>query len=335
MFQLATLLMLLLTHASAAPPPEMMRAAASGDIEAMEKELAAGGSVDVQGENKLTPLIMAAYSGNMASLEWLLEHGADPNLKNADGETALVSGMAPANADYVIAALLGAGANPNIADSSQRTPLAWAAAQGHVGAAKALLKAGADPTAKDAGDGTAMTLAILTNNPKMVDALLEAPISQDLGPDAMIALSNGQPAMVLKLVDAGLSVEYTQGERNLSLMHMVAIFGDGDLVAALLKRGAKPDPVDIEDTAPLGLAAYSGNLSTVEALLAGGAKVDHVTVMKGSALRAAADQGKIECVKALLAAGASPRLKDQWGKTPAYYAKQNGHPEVVSLLEGK
>ena len=49
-----------------------------------------GANVNVVRDNeRATALMCAAYEGDLASTQLLLEHGADPTLTNADGETAL------------------------------------------------------------------------------------------------------------------------------------------------------------------------------------------------------------------------------------------------------
>lgn len=50
--------------------------------------LAHGADLNAQDENGETPLIKAAWAGNMEKARWLIEHGANPNLQNEDGETA-------------------------------------------------------------------------------------------------------------------------------------------------------------------------------------------------------------------------------------------------------
>lgn len=70
---------------------------------------------DVEPEKGFTPLLIAATNGHIAMVRLLLEHGADPNLRNYDGVTALHNAVYENQLD-IVALLLEAGADPNIKD---------------------------------------------------------------------------------------------------------------------------------------------------------------------------------------------------------------------------
>ena len=68
-----------------------------------------------------TPLIMASKkSGNPECLRVLLENGADPNIKNEDGKTALMLALDDDLPEVVINALLDAGADAKVKDRKGR-----------------------------------------------------------------------------------------------------------------------------------------------------------------------------------------------------------------------
>jgi len=81
--------------------------------EPREKWLPAGG---------LTPLLLAARQGSLESVRVLVEAGADLNATEPSGIGALVSSIINGHYD-VAGALLEKGANPNLADSDGRTAL--------------------------------------------------------------------------------------------------------------------------------------------------------------------------------------------------------------------
>ncbi len=81
-----------------------------------------GNLVSVRPRGGLTPLLFAAREGAVASMQVLAKAGADLNLTEPDGTNALVTALI--NAHYDAAAfLLDAGADPNVADKYGRTAL--------------------------------------------------------------------------------------------------------------------------------------------------------------------------------------------------------------------
>jgi len=92
-------------------------------------------------------LIAAARVGSLRDVKYFLKHGANPDLTDDTGRTALhyaaQLGMAGMR---VMKMLLTAGADPNIQDNHGLTPLHLAALGSSARTVKALLKAGADPS---------------------------------------------------------------------------------------------------------------------------------------------------------------------------------------------
>lgn len=60
--------------------------------------------IDAESPNGTTPLMMSAYYASPMAVKLLLEEGADPNLQNQDGQTALdmaLSKYKPSSAQYI------------------------------------------------------------------------------------------------------------------------------------------------------------------------------------------------------------------------------------------
>ena len=67
-----------------------MLAATAGNLAVVEALLAAGADVEIRDKEGETALTLAADSGNTDVVQTLLGAGADANVKNGDGGTALM-----------------------------------------------------------------------------------------------------------------------------------------------------------------------------------------------------------------------------------------------------
>jgi len=106
-----------------------------------------------------TPLHFAAYMNNKDVIEVLLLHGAQVDITDSSGRTAL---HIAALEDGMVGAaeqLLAHKANVNAKDATGLTPLHVAAMRGHPAMVMVLLKHGANINAKDKAGNTAMRLA--------------------------------------------------------------------------------------------------------------------------------------------------------------------------------
>src|SRR5262249_61898626 len=100
-----------------------------------------------------TPLLYAALYGDADSVRLLLNHDADPNIRNDAGATAL---MWAVEDPEKIRLLMGHGANVNARSADGQTPLIIAAGRYGAGAAvKLFVVGGAHPSHKESDSGRA------------------------------------------------------------------------------------------------------------------------------------------------------------------------------------
>jgi ankyrin repeat protein len=116
-----------------------------GDVQAVDRLIAAGANVRAANREGVTPLSMACLDGDLPIIDRLLKAGADPKERGPNGETLLMFAARNGRVD-VITRLVAAGAEVNARERLRgTTALMWAAEQRHPEAVKALLAAGADP----------------------------------------------------------------------------------------------------------------------------------------------------------------------------------------------
>lgn len=153
--------------------------------------------------------------------------------------------------------------------------------------------------------------------------------------DLMRASLNGQTDVVRRAADEGVNVDQSDEMGRTPLM-LAAFNGHTDVARFLLDEGADVENKNSEGRSPLIFAASGSNPETVDLLLKRGANPDvKDDVQEWTALMFAAAEGQVDVVRTLLEHGADPSLEDEDGETALDFARDNGHTEVVQLLEGR
>jgi ankyrin repeat protein len=152
---------------------ELHDAAAIGDLDRVKQFVDNDPSLAKSFSPDGFPVVaLAAVFGNLHVARYLAGHGADVNASatNGSGYNALTGAVTTGHIDTV-QWLLEHGANPNYRYGPGYTPLLAAAANGHLEIVKLLLARGADPHAT-ANDGkSALALATERNHPAVADYL--------------------------------------------------------------------------------------------------------------------------------------------------------------------
>jgi len=116
-------------------------------------------------------LFEATRKGDLVEVQRLLKNGANPNANNGDKEfnfTVLETSTSHPN---VLKALLAAGADPHLRDSSGGSPLYLAAGES-AESLRLLLDAGVKPDEPTAEGNTALSFACQTGNVECINLLL-------------------------------------------------------------------------------------------------------------------------------------------------------------------
>jgi Ankyrin repeats (3 copies) len=110
---------------------EVLQAARSGDLTTLRRLVKDWRSTDFSDQKTgAQPLLLAAFQGHLAVVEFLLDKGARVNASDADGKTALILAATKGYRDMV-ELLLKRGADPRWSDKGGRTAVYWALANGH------------------------------------------------------------------------------------------------------------------------------------------------------------------------------------------------------------
>lgn len=141
---------------------QLIEAVNAGDVERVRDLLANGADANVRDAFGATALMNAAHGGNLEMVESLLAAGAEVDAKDELGWTALMKACYNADLDRgfpeIVSRLIAAGADPNARITYGIRPLMLAAGYGEAGVCQALLAGGADVLARNDGDLTALMM---------------------------------------------------------------------------------------------------------------------------------------------------------------------------------
>uniref|UniRef100_A0A4W5NNA9 Ankyrin repeat domain 52 n=1 Tax=Hucho hucho TaxID=62062 RepID=A0A4W5NNA9_9TELE len=243
-------------------------------------------------------------------LEYLLDNGADPALRNTKGYSAVHYAAAHGNKQNLELLLeMSFNCLGDVESSVPVSPLHLAAYNGHCEALGVLSETLVSLDVRDAGGRTALYLAAQRGHAQCVEVLLSH----------------------------GASCHLKERRRKWTPLHVAASNGQTDCLLMLVNRGEKADVIDIVDIqgqTALMLAALGSHTDCVHILLEKGAGADTADKRGCTALHRAA-MGCEDCVSALLEHGASALCRESRGRTPLHLASSCGHMELLrSLLQG-
>jgi ankyrin repeat protein len=112
--------------------------------------------------NHMTGFLTAVAKNDLDAIRRLLQEGEDPNVKDADGRTALMHAAIGGNAE-LIAVLLQNGADPDAQDGNGFAAIHFAAQDFRLDAAEALLQAGANVDVRDKYGNTSLWRAVFNS----------------------------------------------------------------------------------------------------------------------------------------------------------------------------
>lgn len=240
-------------------------------------------------------LPLSAGAADVAALDLLLAHGADPNQAWAsDGSTTLYAALQWATSSRGILWLLEHGAQPDpVFAENGETPLHVVARRWDVAVAEALVERGADVSRRRNDGRTAYAIAEFNGNRSVADFLLQHGASSELHPvDQLVALcSRGDRKAAQALRAADPSIATRIQSEHYAALYQAAERGDTNAIEALLDTGFDPDRGDEE--------------------------------IGKTALHCAAMAGQADAVRLLLARGASPAVRDrEFDATPLIWAAE-------------
>jgi ankyrin repeat protein len=289
--------------------------------------------------NTLLHHAIRRYDVKMVKL--LIEHGADIDAKDGQGNTPLDVAINYMHNKEIIDLLIAKGAHKtegrepkkipaisqdeflqnlkktvaegqdiNQADAGGRTPLHEASMLGYEDSVRFLLDKGANPCAADTSGFTALHFAVMHSHLEVAEVLIEH----------------------------GANVNAKDNKNNFTPLHFAVMAHSRNLELAelLIRNGADINAVGpLGGQTPLHMAVAAGNISLTTLFIAKGADVNIRNENGTTPLHEAARRGYKEIVEFLIEKGAQINSKDNDGMTPLAEALLSGPKarEVVEILQ--
>ncbi len=190
----------------------LVSAIKSQNVAEVQSLLAEGADPNERFDSYHTPLMAAAYVGNLEIIEQLLSSGAFMERYDNGGNNAFMYAFYGSNdRDDVVARFMELNVNVEMMNQQQMTPLILAAKNGLVKSLEILLEAGAHTEVKGENGNTAL----------------------------LDAVCNKRRDAVELLIDHGANIK-VRDDFSMTLLMEAAFQNDGQMVTLLLNKGVDP-----------------------------------------------------------------------------------------------
>ena len=338
---------------------ELLKAVQAGKINDVSRLINEGADPNEPGYEGVTPLMAAAIGGYPSIAAVLLDHGAALNACDECDQTALAHAICQGNDDVtelllnrgadpgaenwlafsfavrfgsvpLVSRLLDLGADPNVQDDDDPTPLMEAVGRGNRELVQLLLDAGADLEKTAEGGATAFDVAV-QHREKEIVKLLEPRVTPSAR-TLQAAVQARDTRLVERLIARGVPVNFCDEEFGYTPLSWAAENGSTRIARRLIEAGADIEARDWMNQTPLWAAVMHNRVRVVRVLLEAGANFNLRDDSGDTLLESAIWAEAVGSVRLLLEAGADPNQVGEGAPGALHWAVSKDAPEVIDLL---
>ncbi|XP_048697723.2 uncharacterized protein LOC125632890 isoform X3 [Caretta caretta] len=366
-------------------------AAKRGHAAVVKALLQRGAEVDARTKENYTALHIAAQHCKPLVVQTLLGFGARVQLKGGKAqETPLHIAACIHEGEKVAEMLLKSGADVNVEQENGETAMHIAARHGNLRMIKALIEEGGELTSQSKAGECPLHIAVQHSHLPVVEEILNYLATEKSHAEAsacvnqenkagetplhlaaavkkdMIHFEGEETKIIAMLMEYDADISRTTRVNDWSPLLVAAERGHTAIVKILLQHHARVDVFDEHGKAALHLAAENGHDQIADVLLwhkafvnaktklgltplhlsaQNGynhlvkllvethlASIDAMTLTKRTPLHLAALTGQLDVCTSLLSMSADVNATDMQGQTPLHLAAENDHSEVVQFF---
>ncbi|WP_196139851.1 ankyrin repeat domain-containing protein [Aliikangiella sp. G2MR2-5] len=307
------------------------------NFDALKKNAQSLSNINANNSSGYTLLHLAVKQSALESVDYLISVGANPNRVRMSNykESPLMSAVV--NDDLkVLVQLLRAGADLELGDKVGDTALNWASFLNRIEVVRVLLDAGAQVSVRTV-HGNAFEIALRRGHEKLISIFksrLDHKFVNSQSEKFFQAIEQKKFSLLKNLPEKYLEDGVVDPYGD-DLLTFAARKRCLPCVELLINQGYSVNSVDSLGFSSLMIASRDGNLPLLSLLLKAKARVNQRANERGmylSALTLAATHGRTKAVQKLVSAGAIIEHQDAVGNTPLVWALSEGQKETAKTL---
>jgi len=315
----------------------LMLAAANGQIHTLDWLIQHGANLHKQDRRGYTALMYAASKGSDVTMQHLMTaHHLDIQARDKDGHTLLM--LAVMQHDVAtVDRLIKHGADVHLQNDAGQTALMLAAARGYTDIIDRLAKCGAGVEVRDNQGHTALMLAAMHGHHAAIECLqgYDADVHARNQYDetaCLLAVREGHEVCADLLIKPGVDIEVRDNKGNTAVL-LAALHGHISLLHRLVTHCQ--GNVQVQDpfgNTALMSAVLNGRMDMMRCLITLHADVNKQDHQGMTALMFAVLKGDVDAVNDLIQYGADVHIQNSDGYTALMLAARQGNNTMVDYL---